>query len=93
MDHDKGMSAAGKECHILLWVALWTDIHFLTLAGFADLRTKGKAQWQEKMIFSQHLLHNDISSACRFVDGKDYMEAVADAILSAKKEIYITDWQ
>ena len=30
---------------------------------------------------------------CRFVDGKDYMEAVADAMLSATKEIYITDWQ
>ena len=29
----------------------------------------------------------------RFVDGKDYMEAVANAISMAEKEIYITDWQ
>ena len=29
----------------------------------------------------------------RFVDGKDYMEAVAIAINSAESEIYITDWQ
>ena len=28
----------------------------------------------------------------RFVHGEDYMAAVADAILKAKEEIYITDW-
>ena len=28
----------------------------------------------------------------RYVDGKSYMAAVADAILRAKEEIYITDW-
>lgn len=29
----------------------------------------------------------------RFVDGEDYMSAVADAIMGAKREVYITDWQ
>ena len=28
----------------------------------------------------------------RFVDGESYMVAVADAIVAAKDEIYITDW-
>ena len=28
-----------------------------------------------------------------FVDGQDYMAAVADAIMAAKHEIFITDWQ
>lgn len=28
-----------------------------------------------------------------FVDGQDYMSAVADAIMGAKHEIFITDWQ
>lgn len=28
-----------------------------------------------------------------FVDGKDYMSAVADAILAAEHDIFITDWQ
>lgn len=28
-----------------------------------------------------------------FVDGQDYMSAVADAIVAAKREIFITDWQ
>ena len=31
--------------------------------------------------------------AAWFIDGKDYMSAVADAIESAEKEIMITDWQ
>ena len=30
---------------------------------------------------------------CRFVDGQDYMSAVADAIVNAREEIFITDWQ
>ena len=29
----------------------------------------------------------------RYVDGQQYMSDVADAILAAKDEIYITDWQ
>lgn len=33
------------------------------------------------------------SAAKWFVDGKDYMSAVADAIVAAKHEIFITDWQ
>ena len=28
----------------------------------------------------------------RFVDGESYMATVADAIVAAKDEIYITDW-
>lgn len=28
----------------------------------------------------------------RFVDGRSYFEAVADALEKAKEEIYITDW-
>ena len=28
-----------------------------------------------------------------FIDGKDYMSVVADAIEAAEKEILITDWQ
>ena len=38
-------------------------------------------------------IHATINNLFRFVDGKDYMEAVADAIKTAKEEIYITDWQ
>ena len=36
-----------------------------------------------------------ILSPCiyRFVDGQDYMAAVADAIDSANKEIFLMDWQ
>ena len=33
------------------------------------------------------------NQAVWYVDGKDYMYAVADAILAAEKEIMITDWQ
>ena len=33
------------------------------------------------------------NQAVWYVDGKDYMSAVADAILAAEKEIMITDWQ
>ena len=29
----------------------------------------------------------------RFVDGASYMSAVADAIETAKQEIFITDWK
>lgn len=29
----------------------------------------------------------------RFVDGEGYMSTVADAIVAAKDEIFITDWQ
>ena len=29
----------------------------------------------------------------RYVDGQGYMSDVADAILAAKDEIFITDWQ
>ena len=32
------------------------------------------------------------SLLCRFVDGEGYMVAVADAMESAKDEIFITDW-
>ena len=28
----------------------------------------------------------------RYVDGESYMAAVADAILAARDEIFITDW-
>ena len=28
----------------------------------------------------------------RFINGKSYMEAVAKALLTAKEEIFITDW-
>ena len=28
----------------------------------------------------------------RFVDGENYMSAVADALMSAKDEIFIADW-
>lgn len=30
--------------------------------------------------------------ACRFVNGAGYFAAVAEALLQAKEEIYITDW-
>ncbi len=29
---------------------------------------------------------------CRFINGKTYMEAVAKALLTAKEEVFITDW-
>lgn len=29
---------------------------------------------------------------CRYVNGKTYMEDVADALEEAKEEIFITDW-
>ena len=29
---------------------------------------------------------------CRYVNGKSYMEDVADALEEAKEEIFITDW-
>jgi phospholipase D1/2 len=29
---------------------------------------------------------------CRFINGKSYMEAVAKALLTAKEEVFITDW-
>lgn len=29
---------------------------------------------------------------CRYVNGKTYMEDVADALEAAKEEIFITDW-
>ncbi|XP_075214567.1 phospholipase D [Lycorma delicatula] len=34
----------------------------------------------------------EVSSASWFVDGKDYMSAVADAMEAAKEEIFIADW-
>lgn len=36
---------------------------------------------------------NGASEAKWFVDGQDYMSAVADAIVAARKDIFITDWQ
>lgn len=36
-------------------------------------------------------IRNNID-ACWFVDGADYMSAVADAIQGAKEEIFIADW-
>ena len=29
---------------------------------------------------------------CRFVDGEGYFSAVADALESAREEIFVTDW-
>lgn len=34
----------------------------------------------------------EFSCASWFVDGKDYMVAVADAMEAAKEEIFIADW-
>lgn len=45
------------------------------------------------VILVYHALINACSHIIRFVDGEDYMSAVADAIIGAKSEVCITDWQ
>lgn len=46
----------------------------------------------EKEEICQMLLRVTVIFFCRYVNGKTYMEDVADALEQAKEEIFITDW-
>lgn len=50
-----------------------------------------KAQLLYLSIYSM-LLRVTVIFLCRYVNGKTYMEDVADALEEAKEEIFITDW-
>lgn len=49
-----------------------------------------KHTWQ--CICFHKLLGVTVICLCRYVNGKTYMEDVADALEEAKEEIFITDW-
>ena len=44
------------------------------------------------LYMSNITFHDYCILICRFVNGEDYMSAVADALESARDEIYITGW-
>ena len=54
------------------------------------MATKG---WTAKHRFGSFAPIRNGSQAKWYVDGQDYMAAVADSIEAAEKEIFITDWQ
>ena len=54
------------------------------------MATKG---WTAKHRFGSFAPIRNESQAKWYVDGQDYMAAVADSIEAAEKEIFITDWQ
>lgn len=55
-------------------------------------QVSGQSLRGEKEEICQMLLRVTVIFFCRYVNGKTYMEDVADALEQAKEEIFITDW-
>ncbi|KAI9029631.1 hypothetical protein CLU79DRAFT_735104 [Phycomyces nitens] len=56
------------------------------------LKVQKESTWVTNHRFKSFAPSRQLAKAKWFIDGKDYFEAVAEAILSAKSEIYIEDW-
>ena len=70
---------------------MWFLFSCLLTASFA-LEMAGKKQPELNRFDSFAPVWKDCGAKW-FVDGRDYMSAVADALEAASKEIFITDWQ
>ncbi|KAL0081875.1 hypothetical protein J3Q64DRAFT_1643019, partial [Phycomyces blakesleeanus] len=56
------------------------------------VKVQKESTWVTNHRFKSFAPPRNLAKAKWFIDAKDYFEAVAEAILSAKSEIYIEDW-
>ena len=76
---------------VTMSISVWCSLSVGLLALFAGIYISG--EFTKYRFGSFAPVRDGQTRAKWFVDGKDYMSSVADAILAAEHEIFITDWQ